>query len=293
MGIVFPKLNHLDLISTLLPTLSSLNPIPVSCPGLTSLLTNHTPLTIYPSSSLHTIARVATLTELNYSQITPPERQNAELYYLSQVSKQLAAATDYAEERELLEENPRWKELCDIYGEPTVVKKTDAEAPGVQTLAARVTEFTFHITKQDLQTARKHAQSIEGHSSEKTEEDGSETRAENHAPSHDPLIIEKKKLIPRTVDVYRLKGIVGQLFNIRPMSVKLIWETEEWDPVGEGDAGWSVSEDESDGDSRLERTAREKEHDQWVRREMELVDGTRQIGFFVEGKEARVRVELR
>ena len=253
-----------------------------------ALLTNHTPLATYPSASLHTIARVATLTELNYSQITPPERQNAELYYLSQVSKQLAAATDDADEREILEANPRWKDLCEIHGEPTITRKTDTEAAGVGTLAARVTEFTFHISKEDLQTARKHAQSVEGHADEKTVTED---------PSHDPPIIEKKKLIPRTVDVYRLKGIVGQLFNIRPMSVKLIWETEEWDPVGGGDGGWSVSEDDSDdddGESKSARTERKKrEEGAWERREMELVDGTREVGFFVEGKSARVRVELR
>lgn len=252
-----------------------------------ALLTNHTPLATYPSASLHTIARVATLTELNYSQITPPERQNAELYYLSQVSKQLAASTDDADEREILEANPRWKDLCEIHGEPTITRKTGTEAAGVGTLAARVSEFTFHISKEDLQTARKHAQSVEGHADEKTVTED---------PSHDPPIIEKKKLIPRTVDVYRLKGIVGQLFNIRPMSVKLIWKTEEWDPVGEGDGGWSVSEDDSDddGESKSARTERKKrEEDGWERREMELVDGTREVGFFVEGKSARVRVELR
>lgn len=291
--IVFAKLNHLDLISTLLPTLSSLNPIPVSFPRLTSLLTNHTPLATYPSASLHTIARLATLTELNYSHVTPAERQNAELYYLSQVTKQITAATDPAEEREILEQHPRWKELCAIHGEPTVIKKTDTEAAGAGTLAARVTEFTFHISKQDLRTARKHARSIDGHSSEDAAKSDPGTPPAHHPPNPDLLIIEKKKLIPRTVDVYRLKGIVGQLFQIRPMSVKLVWETEEWDPVGEGDGGWSVSEDDPDEESRLERTARKKESDKWVRREMELVDGTRAVGFFVEGKEARVRVELR
>ncbi|KAF6220982.1 hypothetical protein HO133_002663 [Letharia lupina] len=284
MGILFPKLKHLDLISTVLPTLSSLNPIPVSFPGLTSLLTNHTPLITYPSASLHTIARLATLTELNYSQITPPERQNAELYYLSQVSKQLAAVTDNVKEREVLEEHPRWKELCDIHGEPTIIRTNDADAADAGTLAARVTEFVFQISKQDLQRARKHAQSIDGHSGENT--------AKND-PGHDAPIVEKTKLIPRTVDVYRLKGIVGQLFSIRPMSVKLIWETEEWDPVGEGDGGWSVSEDESDEESRLERKDKRREKEMWKRREMELVDGTREVGFFVEGKRARVRVESR
>lgn len=83
------------------------------------------------------------------------------------------------------------------------------------------------------------------------------------------------------------------------MSIRLIWETEEWDPVGEGDGGWSVSEDESDDEAErgvetTEKENREKKKEElWKRREMELVDGTREVGFFVEGKEARVRVELR
>lgn len=131
-------------------------------------------------------------------------------------------------------------------------------------------------------------------------EDPDENPPAHRIPNHDdPRSIEKKKPIPRTIDVYRLKGIVGQLFNIRPMSVKLIWETEEWDPVGEEDGGWSVSEDESADDEResgkVGRTPRgtEKNEDKWARREMELVDGTRAVGFFVEGEEARVRVELR
>ena len=256
-SVVFPKLKHLDLKSTLLPTLSSLNPIPVSFPGLESLLTNNTPLTTYPSASLHTIARLATLTELNYSQITPPERQNAELYYLNQISKQLAAAVDNAEEHEIQKENPRWKDLCAIHGSPTIIKTNPAEtAAGAGTLAARVTSFTFHISAQDLQTARKHAQSIAGHSTHEItekEDDDSEILIEyndiippnHHAP---PSSIEKNKLIPRTVDVYRLKGIVGHLFAIRPFSIKLVWETDEWDPVGEGDGGWSVSDDDGSDD---------------------------------------------
>lgn len=282
-GTIFPKLKHLDLTSTLLPTLSSLNPIPTSFPQLTSLLTNHTPLTTYPSASLHTIARLATLTDLNYSHITPPERQNAELYYLSQISKQLAAATDDAEERQVLKEHPRWKQLCNLHGEPTITRTKDAATPGAGTLAARMTEFIFRIRKQDLYAARQHAQSIDGHSGATTAQEDS---------SADALVVEKRKLIPRTVDVYRLKGIVGQLFGIRPLSVKLVWETEEWDPVGEGDGGWSVSEDGSD-EERVERKEERREGVSWVRREMELVDGTREVGFFVEGKVARVRVEVR
>lgn len=173
-----------------------------------------------------------------------------------------------------------------------------------------MTAFTFHISPQDLQILRKHAQSIDGHASPTTEEDDSSTPPIKHYPSNnhdDPRPIEKKKLIPRTVDVYRLKGIVGHLFAIRPFSIKLVWETDEWDPVGEGDGGWSVSEDDDSDDDDDDHIAKEgkrvastetfqntgEDKAMWKRREMELVDGTREVGFFVEGMEARVRVEAR
>lgn len=88
---------------------------------------------------------------------------------------------------------------------------------------------------------------------------------------------------------------------------------EEWDPAVQGEGGdaggWSVSEDESgeeeedDGEGetqgrkgeRVKKKGRERERERegWVRREMELVGGTREVGFFVEGREARVRVEVR
>ncbi len=104
------------------------------------------------------------------------------------------------------------------------------------------------------------------------------------------------------MDVYRLKGIVARLFAVRPVSIRLVWESEEWDPVGGREAGWSVSEDESEDDEhRDKRRAKRRgsggerrgEKEGWRRREMELADGTREVGFFVEGGEARVRVEVR
>ena len=36
-----------------------------------------------------------------------------------------------------------------------------------------------------------------------------------------------------------------------------------------------------------------KHEGRWVRREVELLDGTREVGFWIEGREARVRVEWR
>lgn len=86
-------------------------------------------------------------------------------------------------------------------------------------------------------------------------------------------------------------------------------ETEEWDPVvaeRAEDDDWSCcseddeddeEEEEGDGRERAEEKRKEKEKEKekglWVRREIELVDSTRPVGFWVEGREARVRVERR
>lgn len=281
------------MASTLFPTLASLDLIPTVFPALTSLLTTDAPLTEIPSSKLLTIARIPTLTELNYSPITAAERQNAELYYLSTIAKQLGASTNPAEELRIISENPRWHELCKSHGEPAIEKRS-AEEAAAGTLGARVTEFTFYITEKDLRTGQTEAGSNNNDKIKVLQSlyvDGGEH------------IIQKSRLIPRTVDVYRLKGIVGRLFGIRPMSCKLIWETGECDPVkGQEDEGWSVSEDEDeseDGDRapssvpKLRKQSQEWDKTKWEQRETELVDGTREVGFWVEGKEARVRIELR
>lgn len=83
-------------------------------------------------------------------------------------------------------------------------------------------------------------------------------------------------------------------------------ETDEWDPVPAAkpeDDDWSCSEDDGSEDDEsagvVERREKKKEKERekgknlWVRREIELVDSTRPVGFWVEGKEARVRVERR
>lgn len=135
--------------------------------------------------------------------------------------------------------------------------------------------------------------------------------------------MEQQQDIPRTVDVYRLKGIVGRLFGIRPMRCKLVWETGEWDPVKSEEDGWSCSEEEefprrevadersgarkSDasngkrgvGNQQLDEKRKEKEKEkqkqkkEWTRREIELEDSTREVGFWIEVREAVVRVERR
>lgn len=229
-----------------------------------------------------TLSRLSTLGTLNYSTITPAERTNAELYYLSTIASALALVPPN-QESQITNQHPRYTELCTLYGEPTITR-TAPDAVGVHTLAARLIEFTFVFCP-----SVPHEAGGDG-------ADGSKT------------VIEKKKQVPRGFDVYRLKGIVGRLFSLPPMRLRLVWETGEWDPVGgeEDDGGWSCSEDEEldvehsgehcaemegGGVVKSEEVGRE-EHG-WVAREVELVDGTREVGFWIEGRAARVRVELR
>ena len=91
------------------------------------------------------------------------------------------------------------------------------------------------------------------------------------------------------------------------MYLRLIWETGEWDPVAaswatDDEARWSVGSEESEGsedDGEEEEEEEEGKEDgtaqkgKFIRREVELVDGTREVGFWIEEREARVRVEVR
>lgn len=162
----------------------------------------------------------------------------------------------------MLEDNPRYAELCEIYGKPAVPRNGGVDVAAGK-LEAMIVEFTFYIIDKEGK-----------------------------------VVAEKKKDVPRSVDVYRMKGIVGLLFGIRPLGCRLVWETGEWDPVKGEEEGWSCSEDEdddNDDESRVEKNevTNENEKGIWVRREMELEDGTKDVGFWINGREARVRVELR
>ncbi|KAL8884776.1 MAG: hypothetical protein Q9192_006770 [Flavoplaca navasiana] len=128
-SLIFSHLRTLDLTSTNLPSLLSLNPIPTTFPILSSLKTSHTPLTTsHPSSRLITIARLPGLTTLNNTPIPPHERQNADLYYLSTITPLILAASTDKEEEEIMEEHPQWGHLCEKYGEPgSISQKRNAQ----------------------------------------------------------------------------------------------------------------------------------------------------------------------
>ncbi|KAI9835218.1 MAG: hypothetical protein M1838_005364 [Thelocarpon superellum] len=214
-----------------------------------------------------TLARLGRLKNLNFSSITPQERQNAEMYYLSRIAKEAVEEVE-PEEASVFARHQRYAELCEAYGTPVITRSTTTLNPN--TLEARLIDFTFHR--------------------------GTATDATSASESASTLASVTRKRIPRTINTYRLKGIVGRLFQVKPLSTRLIWETQEWDPVG----GYDEDEDlESDGQSAREGNGEgedgeeEKGKGKWTQREVELDDGTREIGFWIEGRNARVRVEIK
>lgn len=172
-----------------------------------------------------------------------------------------------------------------MHGPPTILRK-NAHEVNPNSLEARLINFTFSFAQQ------------------------------SQGPEEDTTLIVKTQKVPRSWDVYRVKAVVGRLFGVKPLGTRLVWETDEWDPVAEGDDE-DQDEDQADDKKWDAEGARVNEaapatacaaigtltadavtaaalpKEKWIRREEELTDGTREVGFWVDGREARVRVELR
>lgn len=224
-----------------------------------------------------TLARLPRLNMMNYSKITPQDRVNGELYYLSLIRKELQAAP-LKEEQAILTKHPRYKELCEIYGAPEL-RRTSASGKGAafdaRFLGGRLVNFKFHMS-----TSHK-------------------------LPKEDPSIqihnenYEFETEIPKSFDVYQIKALVSRRFSLPPLLFKLVWETEEWDPIEQGtveedewDSGDEASESVSNFPSTTEET-KEWLGKKFARREEELVDSAREVGhwFSFDTREVRVRVE--
>ena len=243
-------------------------------PGITALRFAHNP--IYDDLAAETgtsagvddgymltLARLRNLKSLNFSSISDEERRNAEMFYLSRIGQAMAKVRENDEDL-VISQHKRYVELCQIYGEPAVIRKS-AEDVNPNFLEARLIKFTFYIPPDS---------------------GASDNRSKG---------IMQTKEIPKGFDIYQIKGIVGRMFGLRPLSLRLIWETGEWDPV----AGYEEEDEDDDSDVDTDEkavnvdAASRRDKGNWTKREVEIEDSTRQVGFCVDGIEATVRVELR
>jgi len=292
------NLHYLDLSYNQVSTWSFTDALPTSFPGLTSLRFSHNPIYDNPDlealsspggapapsapqtgkpapptdeSYMLTLGRLPDLRALNFSAVTAADRTNADMFYLSRIARQLAAAPA-AEAGAVLAHHRRWAELCDAYGEPAVVRLSEVNP---NFLEARLVGVEFYLARAGLEP------------------------------------VEKNVEIPKSVDIYAVKGIAGRLFDLSPLRLRLVWETGEWDPVAgfdeEDDDSSDEAELEADKEREAEKEAGEKvgadadaeaesqsgrKAGRWVKREVELKDGPRQFGYCVDGLEARIRVEV-
>ncbi|KAI4729240.1 hypothetical protein E4T49_03037 [Aureobasidium sp. EXF-10728] len=254
-----------DLAYNNITSWSIIDQLSTTFPGLKHLRIAHNPLFSSLRSAdgkpltsadgyMLTIARLPQLETLNYSKITDKERLNSETYYLSQIGKELSLSPK-EQGRNTIASHPRWKQLCEEYGEPKVERQAES---GIDpnSLAARLLECTVY------------SPAAAGNINPPTEQN--------------PLIVE----IPKACSIYKVHGILGRRLNVEPTQLRLILETGEKDRVDM--ATWNgVEEWDSDEDDA------EEFGEQWKEREEELVPGTRPLGTFVDGSKARIRVEFK
>ena len=153
----------------------------------------------------------------------------------------------------VLAKHPRYQELCDEYGEPVVQHKVRKGELDPNSLAAKLVTVNFALAPGVLPGLKQRSW---------TEE------------------------IPKSFNIYAVLGIVGKRLSQMPLELCLILETNEKDPVGRDSGYDGPSWWDSDDEAVVVR-------EEWVKREVELVAGTRALGTFTEGGEANVRIEIR
>ncbi|THV07798.1 hypothetical protein K435DRAFT_825160 [Dendrothele bispora CBS 962.96] len=119
------SLKHLSLASNALRQWKDIDALALWCPFLISFSLNGNPVTQHDDGAHHarvfTIARMPTLKTLDSTTITPKERTDCELFYLSWISQHFRFDGDpksVAYKTALIREHPRWEELCNKHGRP-------------------------------------------------------------------------------------------------------------------------------------------------------------------------------
>ncbi|KAI0748566.1 hypothetical protein C8Q80DRAFT_1103758 [Daedaleopsis nitida] len=134
-------LNHLALAFNRLAAWADIDMLPIWCPNLESLTLTGNPLTTDPSHASYarafTIAKIPSLKSLDGTTISPRERTDSELLYLSHIAKQPFSSAD-----EKRAAHPQFEALC--------TKHSVSDAPAVpeaqDTLSSRLINVRiYHV----------------------------------------------------------------------------------------------------------------------------------------------------
>ena len=195
----FPQtLKEVDLSFNEISTWSFIEQLEHVFPGLTSLRVSHNPLyetlnapdgrkLTADDGYMLTLARLGNIKTLNHSPISDKERLNAESYYLSLIVKEVQFAPEELG-KQILASHPRYKWLCEEYGEPDIKRNKNAVNPN--SLAARLLRLKCYLAS-------------------------------------DKTAVHELE-IPMSCTAYTVLGVVGKQFGLVPMDCRLIWETGDW-----------------------------------------------------------------
>ncbi|KXT04383.1 hypothetical protein AC578_3588 [Pseudocercospora eumusae] len=265
-SLVSKSIVDVDMAHNAIATWSFFNSLPMALPALRHLRVTGNPLykNIHSAEGkpltaddgyMLTVARLPQLETLNFSKITEKERLNAENYYLREIAAEVSLAPE-EQTAEILARHPRWTALCEEYGEPTISRAPKLDEVDPRSLAARLVTITFYLGYEDFQ--------------------GNPTRS-------------WVKELPKSFNIYTLLGMVGKVLGVSPLKLGLILETGEKDPIGKNNGDGSVEWWDSDEDEAVVMN----DGADLVSREVELLASTRALGTYIEGREARIRVEAR
>ncbi|KAJ5637924.1 Leucine-rich repeattypical subtype [Penicillium lividum] len=276
----------LDLSRNNITSWAFLNHLPTLFPGLTTLRISSNPVYDEPPLAASIAAATSTLGSskpmtvdeafmLTLSRFPPPSEYSITapshlktMYYLSLIGKELSATSETQEAR-ILAAHPRYAELCQLYGEPRVTRAVQSDGSGKRiihprSVAARLVKMAFHLPPS-YSTVKPDTAQI-------------------------PV-----KEIPHSFNTYQLKALVSRLFDLPPYGFKLVWETDEWDPIAKATVDEEVwAEDSEDEMPQQPHVESSEDSSRFVRREVELVDSTRDIGFLFQSEtgEMKIRVEV-
>lgn len=283
-GITFPStLQEINMPFCSVRDWSFIDELDRMFPALISLRVAHNPLfdslvsadgksLTLDDGYMLTLARLGKLTRLNFSVITPKERRNAELYYLSQVNYELSLASN-AQIPKIVARHPRYRELCLLYNQPDQqTQKPALTQVDPRSLAASLVKVTFNVVEHAVRPDSETASTVQASAGWSCE-------------------------LPKSFSIYKVVGVVAKRLGRSPRSLQLQlgcpsndvpYEQAESDTSSDDDN----DDDDIDDDNKDDRNPNGRA--QWALQIQEpiqiLTPLVRSLGTFVQNNRATIWV---
>lgn len=300
----FEKLETLNLAGNQIRSYAFVDALPALFPNLTSLRISRNPLydpihdhddsdsqamdarrqrqssvTSDSTSYYLTLARIPHLRSLNYTTITPRDREEGEIYYLSLVGKEIKALLEMKEPGAAsTNHSPSNQAAVSPDAKATLARQQHPLYTTLCTKYERDDIIQHFLVASREPPPESHPDAAKPHSELDTYAPGtlgarlvdayfyipaSQSQSSQPISSSNPAEASLHRLLPTTISVYRLKSLVARHFALPALQFRLVYESHEYDPVEplsrtsrnkggennwEGWGDWDVDHDEGDDD---------------------------------------------